>query len=242
MKAIITSVSFLFVITVFSLNLNAQTADKVIEKYIKAIGGYDNIKKINTLRFTGNVKVHGFELPLMVTFKRPNKIRIEITFQDISQVQAYDGSVGWKTDLMTGGKIAKKMNKSEEEEIQSGADFEGAIIDYKKKGSTAKLFGKEKTDSVETYKIGIINSSGDTSFYYIDTKDNLIVKRSKIKQESKLMVNTYINSYISSDNLKFPSEMKVIIEESEDIQEIKFDKAEVNIEIDDAIFKMPDNE
>ena len=40
----------------------SQTADEVIDKYVAAIGGKENWKKINSIRMEGNVEVQGLEI------------------------------------------------------------------------------------------------------------------------------------------------------------------------------------
>jgi hypothetical protein len=225
----------------FSFNISAQNADDIINKYVKAIGGYENLKNIKTLRLTGKAQVKGFDLPLIITFKRPSMVRVEVKLEDVSQVQAYDGTMGWKTDFMTGGLEAQKMEKDEEDELKFTADFEGAIIDYKKKGFSIWNAGKQKTDSSEFYKIGVLTNAKDTGYYYIDSKSYLQLERIKKRIDKNITVETVIKGYLTAEKVKFPSSLEVKIEGNDYVQVIKFDKAEVNIDIDDSIFKMPEN-
>lgn len=226
---------------VFSINLYSQSADDIIKKYTNAIGGYENIKNIKTLKLSGIVHVSGLDLPLTITFKRPSMVRVEVKLEDVTQVQAYDGTMGWKTDFMTGGLEANKMEKGEEDETKFTADFEGAIIDYKKKGYTALFAGRVKTDTSDSYKLGIILNTKDTAYYYIDTKTYLQTLRVKNRGDKNVTVETVIKDYLTAEKVKFPSVLDVKIQGNENVQAIKFDKAEVNIEVDDSIFKMPEN-
>src|SRR5262249_33898403 len=74
----------------------AGTADEVIAKYVKAEGGLDKIRSIKTIHMTGkSVMGQGMEMPLVRYAKRPNKMRVEFTFQGMTGVQAFDGTSAW---------------------------------------------------------------------------------------------------------------------------------------------------
>ena len=53
------------------------TADEVIAKYIKAIGGRDKIDAIKTVRATGKMMQGPMEIPMVIEQKRPQKIRTD---------------------------------------------------------------------------------------------------------------------------------------------------------------------
>jgi hypothetical protein len=76
---------------------SAQTLDEVLAKNLKAKGGLDKIKAVQTIRATGTMTVGpGMEAPFVLEEKRPNMMRLEFTLQGMTGVQAYDGKVGWQ--------------------------------------------------------------------------------------------------------------------------------------------------
>ena len=86
-----------------------KSADEVIAKYIKAIGGRDKIDAIKTVRATGKIMQGPMEIPMVMEQKRPSKIRIEITFQGMTGIQAYDGKTGWLMMPFAGRTDPEKM-------------------------------------------------------------------------------------------------------------------------------------
>ena len=76
-------------LTLFALPLSAQTADDIIAKYIKTVGGMDRIQAVTTLRRTGKFTGGGgFEAAVLQENKRPNKVREEFTMQGLIGVNA----------------------------------------------------------------------------------------------------------------------------------------------------------
>src|SRR5438552_16639470 len=85
-------------LALFALPLSAQTADDIIAKYIKTVGGMDRIQAVTTLRRTGRFTGGGgFEAAVLQENKRPNKVREEFSLQGLTGVNAYDGHTGWKS-------------------------------------------------------------------------------------------------------------------------------------------------
>ena len=234
----ITIAVILFFLFIISSKSPAQSADDIINKHIEAIGGLDVIKSIKTMKLSGTVAVSGFNLPLTITFKRKLKVRLEVKFQELSQVQAFDGKEAWQTDISNGGEIPEKMSDKEAEDLKTTADFEGLMVNYKKKGYNASLIGKEKLDSAETYKISIANKSGDSVYYYIEMKTFLVLKRTKISKDH--ITDTYYKNYNEYSGLILPTSLDVNPEGAEESQKVIFDKIEINLKVDDSIFKMPE--
>src|SRR6202035_1469329 len=88
------TVTFLFT---FPLALAAQTADDVINAYLKARAGLAKIKGVQTERVAGTITfAPGVEGPFFVERKRPLKMHMEITVNGLSLIRVYDGkSSGW---------------------------------------------------------------------------------------------------------------------------------------------------
>ncbi|HEY3250729.1 MAG TPA: outer membrane lipoprotein-sorting protein [Ignavibacteria bacterium] len=238
MKKISLFIIFTFLVLI-NVQSNSQTADDIIQKYTEAIGGKDNIKSVKTLIMSGKVTVHGMDLPLTITFKRPGKVRIDVTLQGMTQTQAFDGSTAWQIEFMK-SKI-EKMSDEQAKSIKIMADFEGLLVKYKEKGYTAELLGEEKVDSADTYKILITNVSGDSIYYYIDTKTFLTAKRMNINKRRNVMVETYFESFKNFSGLVLPVSLEIRQEQDEEAsQKVTLENVVVNPEVDDSIFKMPE--
>src|SRR5690349_1333389 len=86
-------------IALFAIPVSAQTADEIIAKYIKTIGGMEKIEAVKTLRRTGkSTSGGGFEAVIIEENKRPNLVRQEFVLQGMTGVNAYDGKTGWKIE------------------------------------------------------------------------------------------------------------------------------------------------
>jgi len=93
---------------------SAQTADEIVEKFIKTVGGMEKIQAVKSLRRTGKYTGGGgFEAQLVEENRRPNLVRQEFFIQGMVGVTAYDGKTGWKIEPWNGKKDAEALSEEE---------------------------------------------------------------------------------------------------------------------------------
>jgi outer membrane lipoprotein-sorting protein len=241
MKKISFFVSFL--ILLFGVTSSySQSVDEVIENHVKAIGGMDKLMAIKSIRFTGKFSGGGFEVPVTFVQKRKDKMRMDITFQGNSQVQAYDGTTAWQINPWTGKKDAEKMPKESEKQMKKQSDIEGQLVNYKEKGYKAELVGKEDMEGSEVYKIKMVDSDGDITYYFLDAQSFLILKetsKTKVK-EKEINSETIYGNYQQVEGVMFPMALEFREVGSQEGQKGVMEKVEINVDIDDSYFKMPE--
>ncbi len=184
----------------------------------------------------------GIEVPVVIEQKRPNMIRMDVTLQGVTIVQAYDGKTGWQINPMQGRKNPEPLPEEALRQMDLQADVDGSpLVDYKAKGSTAELIGKDKVEGADAYKIRLTLKTGDSMVIYIDAERFLEVKienRMKTRGteiESESTVGDYrdvgglmIAHAMQGGQKGVPQKQKMIIQ-----------KVELNVPIEDARFKMP---
>ena len=128
----------------FAIPASAQTADEIIAKSIAARGGLEKIKAVTSVRTTGTMTVGpGIEVPFVMEQKRPNSMRMDITFQGMTIVQAYDGKTGWQINPMQGRKDPEPLPEDALRQIDLQADVDGSpLVDYKSKGIDGRADGQ----------------------------------------------------------------------------------------------------
>ncbi len=217
-----------------------MTVDEIIAKNIEASGGREKLDAVKTLVMSGkNVVVGGMEMPLRMEFKRPDKIRVEFTLQGMTGVQAYDGETGWFVMPFMGRADPEKMPPDQVDAIRDQADFDGPLVDYEKKGHKVELVGKDEVEGAEVYKLKVTKKNGNVEYHFLDAEYFLTVQaKGKQKfQGSEIEFEVSFSDFKEVDGLIFPHSIKrsgmgggtVVIE-----------KIELNTQIDDQRFAMPE--
>jgi outer membrane lipoprotein-sorting protein len=226
----------------------AQTATAIIAKVYAARGGLDKIRAIQSQRISGTITFgsSGSEAsgPFFVELKRPLKMHMQLTVENQTMIRIYDGkSAGWANNPFAGKMNLDVMNAEELKNISEEADFDGPLIDYKRKANQIALVGKDKVEDKEVWRIKLTTKNGDVRYYSFDSTSFLLLKwEGKRKYEDKeLPVESFFHDYRDVDGVKFAFEIDSGSSASEITQKIAIDKIELNTEMDDSGFAKPAN-
>ena len=83
-------------VALLTVPVSAQTAEDIVNNYIKTVGGMAKIDSAKTLRRVGKfIGGGGFEAKVVQENKRPDMVRQEFSLQGMTGINAWDGKGGW---------------------------------------------------------------------------------------------------------------------------------------------------
>ncbi len=220
---------------------SALTVDELIAKNIEARGGLEKIRAIQSLRQTGKVQFASTNVGYVWLGKRTGMVRTEISFQGLTAITAYDGSVGWRIQPFRGRIDPEKMAADDVKPMQLDADMDGPLIDYQKKGNKVEYLGTEDVDGTEAHKLKVTLKNGDVRYTYLDPDYYLeirVIDQTRIRgaqEESE----TDLGDYEQVDGVYLPFSIESGPKGGPKDSKVTIDKAEANVELDDALFHFP---
>lgn len=219
-----------------------KTADEVIALNLAARGGADKIAAMKSMRMSGKMTMGpGMEAPFVIEWKRPNKMRMEFTVQGMTGIQAFDGETAWMLMPFMGQTTAERMPEQQAKDVIDQADLEGALVNYKEKGSQAEYLGVVDIEGTPAYKVKLAKKSGEVVNYYIDTDSNLEIKadtkRTINGQEQEIQVS--FGDYKEVSGLMVSHSIEAKAPGAPGGQVITAEKIEVNTDLPDDRFAMP---
>ena len=221
---------------------SAQTADELVTKYVKAIGGAEKISAIKTLRRTGKyIGGGGFEAPIVEENKRPNMIRQDFTIQGLTGITAYDGTIGWKIQPWDGKKDAESLEEEEMKSIIEDSDFDGPLVNYKQKGNKIEYLGLDPVDGTDAHKLRVTLPSGDSRVYYMDT-DYYVPIKIEIKRTVRGADREYeltLGEYKEVAGWYQPFSVETNVKGNPNKSKVAYEKIEANVPIDNKRFAKP---
>jgi hypothetical protein len=163
----------------------AQTVDDVITKHIEAMGGKEKLMGLKTVKMEGSLTVQGFEVGVNITVTHNVGARTDISVPGMGDgFQITTPAKGWDFMPFQGQSAPEEVNAEQLQARLGQIDLHGSLMNYKEKGNTVELVGKEKVDGVECYKIKVTKSTGQVSHLFIDATTYY-----RIKVTSKMNVN-----------------------------------------------------
>lgn len=220
---------------------SAQTAEELVAKNLQARGGVDKIKAINTLKMTGKAYV-GIDADVSQENKRPDMIRQGFTVQGMTQIQAYDGKVGWQISPFGGRKDPELMGEDDYRDLLEEADIDGPLVDYQAKGNKVEYLGHDTVDGDDAYELKVTLKNGDIVYYYLDPDTYLEIRKRKQQfiRGSVRETQEDLGSYKLVSGVYYPFSIEAGSKDNPgDRARITFDKIEANIPLDDSYFRFP---
>jgi hypothetical protein len=223
----------------------ATTVDELIAKNIKAKGGIDKIRAIETLRLSGKIRFGGggftMEMDFVGLTKRSGKLRTEASMQGLTAITAYDGTVGWQIQPFRGRRDPEKLPGDELKSLALRADMDGPLIDYKAKGHKIAYLGTEDVDGTEAHKLKIQLKNGNVRFVFLDPDyfleirviDQMKIRGVQIERETDL------GNYERINGVYIPFSIESGKKGGPKNQIIEIDKAEANVKLKNALFQCP---
>lgn len=228
-KIFLLFVAFVF----FSFSNFAQTADELIAKHFVARGGLDKIKALQSLVMEGSMNQSGVDIVMKFTYVHNKATRVDYSAMGQSGYNILTTTEGWNFNPFAGNAAAEPMKADQVKDAQTSLDLHSAFLDYKAKGSTVEYMGKETLDGKDVFKLKLVHNNGKSVTYYLNS-DYLIARTSSMTKGDNGEVEQ-VSEY--GDFRKLPNGYTFPFSRKTGVNEIIFDKIEVNIPVDEAIFK-----
>src|SRR5580765_8585403 len=221
---------------------STPTVDELIAKNIKARGGMEKLKYINSMRVSGKMGMaKGFEAPFTMMQKGPQMTRTEFTFQGMTGMQVYDGKNAWMVMPFMGKKDPEAMPTEQAQMLDEQADMDGPLVDYKEKGNKVELAGKEQVEGADAYKLKVTLKNGQTRTIFLDAETGLEVKTEakRIMRGSEVDGETFLSDYKEVNGLMMPFTMESGAKGQSMRQKMVIDSVLCNANLPDSLFAMP---
>lgn len=221
---------------------SAQTVDELVARHVAARGGYARLKAVQTIKITRTVATQFSNVKVVIYKKRPSLFRAEQTAPNQPMVpRAVNAEAAWDTIQ---GKIAQRAGPAAAETRDIDGDFDGLLVDWKEKGHTVTLEGKETLAGADAYKLKVTTKGGAVRYVYLDATTYLERRQTGmvvLPNNRRESTTLDFSNYKTVDGLQFAFN----IDEDRTGPQITVsfatytEKIELNVPIDDALFATP---
>lgn len=217
------------------------TAEQVIAAYIDVTGGEEAHKAIKSIVSSGelliDVQVQEITGQVSISQMAPNKAIIKTTIDEVGeQSQGYDGEIGWVVSDMEGSMVLEGERLTM---LKLQADV-NQYMNLTKHFSEVECTGEEEFNDEACYVISASNEDGSPILSYFSKESKYLVgsKMSMETEQGELELVSHISDYrdVGDVKMSYKSETK----NQFFTQTVTIDKIEINTELDEAVFDLPD--
>ena len=181
----------------------AISAYSLIEDYLKAIGGKEEVKKLNSVKMTVAMDMMGTQLTGVNIKMAPNKEYMELKMGEMTVLQkSFDGTKGYQ------GQMGQKKD-FDEKEIKEAMDNKGIIPQLYYIGADYKTsyLGTGKVGDEDAYKLKVTKPSGKVDIEYYSMKNGLLLRKETTAPSptgEEMSVSVDFSNYKKVGNILFP--------------------------------------
>ncbi|MBX2826843.1 MAG: outer membrane lipoprotein-sorting protein [Flavobacteriaceae bacterium] len=235
----------------FAPTSQAQTAEEIIDNFFENTGGIDAWKNIKNMKATGVASFGPQKYPFTLYTVLDGRMAAEVDLQGTKFIpQAFDGEQFWSTNFQTMEAEAADAETSKNFKANEAKDFPDPFLDYKSKGYSISLEGKETIEGTETFKIKLTKNKivvdgveeEHSVMYYFDTETfvPIVSEEAATSGPQKGTISqTVYSEYLEAGDIFYPYTIDVKVN-GQVMQSIKTTEIEFNAELDESIFQMPE--
>jgi outer membrane lipoprotein-sorting protein len=218
----------------------SQTVDEILEQHFAAIG-QEKLLATNTMSTKGKIIQGQFEIPFTSYQKRPMNFRSEAEFQGMKISSGFDGTQGWSINPMMGSTDPQPMTEEQIDRMKIQSDYDGLLYNYKEKGYTVELTGKETIDDIESYVLKLTRPNGDVITSYIDAENFVMLKmKSNLKMQGvETEAETIFSNYKFINDILIAHSMETKMN-GETMMQMVLEEINFNTDMPDSMFEMPE--
>ena len=220
-------------------SLCAQSADEIVARAITARGGAGRLRSLRSQRLTGTIAfATETPAPFTVEIVSPRSIREELGAGTNRIIRVTDGESGW---IKIGNSESTPLAPEDVRSMSAGADLEGPLLDYARKGHSIELFGQAKVGGRDAFKLVVRLKGGPLRTVYIDTESFLELKweSTVVRDGREYLVESLFTDYRRVKGVMCAFRILSVTTGTPIRQALVFDQIEINPPIDPARFGQP---
>lgn len=215
-----------------------MTVEQTIEKHVQAKGGRAAWDAIRSLRLSGQCTAFSETHPFTLLRVRPDRYRLDHQFGSKRVVLAYDGEGGWQDSewMQQGAQPARGPDLAT---LLRDADFVTPLFDWKDRGYEVKLLNRADVDGVPALGIEVQRPDSLREVWYLDPGTYLELARDSPGSDfgQPMPQRTWYEDFRRVAGVMIPHHVESQWYTRERVLQI--DKVETNVEIDEALFRLP---
>lgn len=183
------------------------TAETVIKNYVKAIGGEDSLRKVNSTLTNADVTIQGapFKPKAILKQMSPNKFSMEMIVEGMGTVmkQNFDGENGYMEQQ--GRKVPM-----EEKDVASRKSTKGLFPELFMEPSNIELESLTTIEGTDVYKVKVTKDEKE-SFRYYDVETGYLVRTEETQEAQGQSIKsiTDLSNYKEVNGVMMPGKWKI---------------------------------
>ncbi|HTB93591.1 MAG TPA: hypothetical protein VK728_12220 [Candidatus Sulfotelmatobacter sp.] len=225
----------LILVSLFGLPVRADEAQKVIDQYLKAVGGSKVVSRLQTLSIDGSVVAIGDAAPGTYTFKikRPNRLYLELRASGETFIESYNGKSAWHQ--ASDGQFGTLLGHDAVEMETAAQYFNSHLESLAKRKVGAAYKGEAQVRGRSAHEVELTYPTGVHWQVFFDAETHLIAEEKA--DIAGIPREIYYDDYRAVNGLKVPYKIEMIRGTSG--YQVNVTRIAVNETVGERVFDFP---
>jgi hypothetical protein len=215
-------------------------AEEVIKAHVNAFGGLEALDKIKTIKRTGPCSAETFPDGHFQGTSHQATVVGRKAYQkaDMGEFHfsiKWNGTESWLEETGSAGSADEEANRGDVTYVNAAVSISPLVTAWQQYGTSAIKVLPEETHDGQTYLV--LQTMGNVKFF-LDKQSHLLARRT-IAEEDDVVLS--FGNYARHKGVQLPGTMDVEFpdEGGKTVFHFTYDKTEINVELDDALFDKP---
>jgi hypothetical protein len=155
----------------------APTAKSLLDAHLKARGGAERWKEVETLEIEGTWTAFSLDVPMTIRRMRPNLYRFDHVVFDMPITLAFDGERAWVRSVAFGAPDGTEINDDSKRNVILDAPFGSKLLAHAAAGAEIEHLGTEDVEGEDCHVLRVTLEGMPEETWYLDTDTFLETKR-----------------------------------------------------------------
>ena len=188
---------------------DALTLESVLQRFIKAYGGFRDANALSSLSVQGSILQNGQTFDFLMRKKRPNSMRYRLSNESNSIITGYDGSQGWIRTKNNQEVSIDLLDKEARRKIRYQSRFDSPLFYHlQKRENQIELIERISLDERSVLVLEVIEYDSEASRYYLDLETAHIVRVDHLGADGELSIQTLYRDYREVEGFPFAFEIE----------------------------------
>ena len=212
----------------------AQDPGKVIDQYVKAVGGSSKVSKVRTLALEGTLtrSSDGKTGTFTLDTRSPNRYYLELLVGEHPEILAYNGKSAWQT---SSGEASTLLEQDALQLEASAFLANSHLLDLRKNKVGVAYAGATKLDSSDARQLELTMPTGVKRQLYFDAATHLLRKEAGVFNGAPLEIS--YADYRAEEGIQLPHKLR--LRRGSETYDVQINRISVNGVIGERVFDFP---
>lgn len=214
------------------------TADQVLARYIRALGGEQALRKVTSrvMKGTFEIDVPQVSGEAEIDMAAPDKFRSQLKIPEAGEIiLSFDGKIGWASEPQAG---VRDITGPELVQLRRSSQFQHELR-FRELFPQVRVLEKTTEEGRPAWVLEATPADGPAEKFYFDAETSLLLRHDSIQAspEGDVPIEHRYSLYIAVDGVQVPTLLRH--KDAAREWQVKFTEIRNNVPIDPATFAKP---